>query len=124
MSTDDGSVTDDVIREFRSGVSRRELLLQYDAAAKRSQFFPRPVSVFSEGMLEWRASAGWGTLIAATTVHTAAKPYLVGIVQIDEGPRVLSRLLNADKDVHPGRRMRLTWEPGLEGINLYAFEPV
>jgi len=127
MAVKDVPQPGDVSREFWAATSRREFLLQHDAKADRRQFFPRPVSLFSESELQWRAAAGTGTLSAVTTARSPAPgseaPHMVGLVKLDEGPRVFARLLNAEPNIAPGRRMRLTWEQERDGLRLYAFEP-
>ena len=43
--------------------------------------------------LEWRPSAGLGTVYSATTVHSrGADPYTVALVDLDEGVRVMATL--------------------------------
>jgi uncharacterized protein len=117
----------DITSGFWAAAERGEFLLQCDAASGRSQFYPRPVNLYGEGPLETRIAAGTGTLIAITTVRTPVPgfrgPYPVGIVKLDEGPRVIARLLNADAATEPGRRMKLVWEPAESGPPIYAFEP-
>jgi uncharacterized OB-fold protein len=117
-------------RPFWDGIAGRRLLLQYDPLAKRYQFYPRPLSLFSATRsLEWREAAGSGTLIAHTLCHSPAKcyegqvPYLVGIVRLDEGVKIFTRIVNADgADLAIGQRMRLSWdESGAE--TLFRFEP-
>lgn len=117
----------DISRAFWDAASRGEFLLQQDAASGRSQFYPRPVNLFSEGALRCTPAAGAGTLIAVTTVRTPVagfeSPYLVGIVRLDEGPRVFAQLLNVPPTIAPGAPMRLIWVPGEAGHSIYAFEP-
>jgi hypothetical protein len=116
---------DDVTRDFWAAAAQGRFLLQHDAESGGSQFFPRPVNVHGEAPTGWRAAAGTGTLLAVTTARVAAPgftaPYLVGIVRLDEGPRVFAPLLNAPPDIAPGRRMR--WIAPA-GDKRYAFEPV
>jgi uncharacterized OB-fold protein len=117
----------DVSAEFWAAAERGEFLLQHDAQSRRSQFFPRPVNLFGEAKPQGKTASGRGTLIAVTTVRVPAPgfeaPYSVGLIKLAEGPRVFARLLNTEPEIAPGRKMRLVWEPGGEGPQLYAFEP-
>jgi uncharacterized OB-fold protein len=113
----------DAVADFWAGAARGEFLLQRDPASGRSQFVPRPVNVFGEASPELKAAAGGGTLIAITTARTSEQPYQVGIVALDEGPRVFARVMNAAPDLKPGGRMRLIWSGENDGKCLYAFEP-
>ena len=118
-------------KPFWDGAAEKRLLLQYDAAAKRWQFYPRPVSLFNiKNPLQWKESAGRGTLVAFTVCHSPAKgfeaevPYVVGIVRLDEGVRIFARLVNVQaKDLKTGMRMRAAWtETNPERLPL-QFEP-
>jgi uncharacterized OB-fold protein len=105
------------MKAFWDGAKERRLMLQYDPVAKRWQFYPRPVSLYGAlNPLEWREAAGKGALVAHTTCHSPARgyekdvPYTVGIVQLDEGPRIFSRIVNADpQEMRVGQRMRVVW---------------
>lgn len=115
---------------FWDGVQQGRLLLQYDAAARRWQFYPRPVSLFGEGPVEWKESAGRGALVAFTTCHAPARgfeadvPYQVGIVALDEGVRLFARIRNpAGRALAVGQRMRLAWAPLQDGRLPCEFEP-
>jgi uncharacterized OB-fold protein len=102
---------------FWDAAAQQRLLLQFDPATGRYQFYPRPLSLFSDGgTLEWRESSGRGILVAFTVVHSPAKgyetdaPYLAGIVRLDEGPRFFARIVNADAaSLRAGQRMRVAW---------------
>jgi uncharacterized OB-fold protein len=102
---------------FWEAAAQQKLLLQFDPATGRCQFYPRPLSLFSDsGKLEWKESSGRGTLVAFTVVHSPAKgyeneaPYLAGIIRLDEGPRFFARIVNADAaSLRAGQRMRVAW---------------
>ena len=81
--------------------------------------------------MSWVAVAGDGTLYSFIVVHQlyhkafkAFLPYTVAIVQMDEGPRMLSTMLGLKKPIAIGDRVKpciravdkdrafLTYEPG------------
>mgnify|MGYP006272847069 FL=1 len=117
----------DVSHAFWQGTTQGEFLLQRDVASGASQFYPRAVNIFGEGPLDLHRASGGGELVAVTTVRTPTpgfeSPYVVGIVKLDEGPRVFARVINAPQDLAPGRRMKLVWQSGDAGHRLFAFEP-
>lgn len=101
---------------FWEGVKNRRLMLQFDPKTGRYQFFPRPLSLSSEGPLEWREAGGWGTLVAFTLTHFPAPgfeanlPYLEGLVRLDEGARIFAPLTGAClQDLVVGQRMRIVY---------------
>jgi len=117
---------------FWDGVRKHKLMLQYDAKSQRYQFFPRPVSLYSnDGALEWRESKGTGTLVAFTLTHFPAPgfdaelPYLEGIIQLDEGPRVFAPIAHARYEaLKVGMRMRVCWPQAAEGGHPFQFEAI
>lgn len=117
---------------FWAGVKQRKFMLQFDKRANRYQFFPRPLGVYGDrGTLEWREAKGTGKLIAVTTCHVPGPgfeneaPYPVGIVRLDEGPRVFARIINVTQQtIEPGQRMRIVWPEAGADAGLYAFAPV
>jgi uncharacterized OB-fold protein len=115
---------------FWEGVRNRKLMLQYDAKSQRYQFFPRPISLYSnDGALEWRESNGTGVLVAFTLSYFPAPgfeaelPYLEGLIQLDEGPRVFAPIAHARYDaLKVGMRMRVCWPDAAEDAHPFQFE--
>lgn len=111
---------------FWEGARRHELMAQYSPSADRWQFYPRPFLMpTGEHDLEWRALAGTGNIYALTTVRRALMgamqvPYVVVLVDLDEGVRMLSRCLSPDCSV--GDRVRVAWEPRGEDPPYPVFE--
>ena len=118
-------------QRFWEGVAERRFLLQYDPAADRYQFFPRPLSLWDiDAELEWREAAGTGRLVAHTLCHKGAPgyedqvPYRLAIVELDEGPRIFARLhMPEGREPAVGDAMRIRWDQGPDGRILYGFEP-
>jgi uncharacterized OB-fold protein len=113
---------------FWDAVKERRFLLQYDPAADRYQFYPRPLSLYSDpGALEWREASGLGTLVACSRCHVPAPgfeaevPYLLGLVALDEGPRVFAPVA-AQEAPAIGAPMRIDWKEE-DGRVLYQFAP-
>jgi uncharacterized OB-fold protein len=115
---------------FWEAVRAKRLLLQFDPKTKRYQFFPRALSLSSEGPLEWRESKGEGTLVAFTRTFFPAPgfqdelPYLEGLVRLDEGPRIFAPITGASMEqLAVGQRMRIAFPDG-EGAHPFVFRPV
>lgn len=114
---------------FWEAVRQHKLLLQYDPKAKRYQFFPRPISLHSDSAaLEWREAKGTGTLVAFTLTYFPAPgfeaelPYLEGLIQLDEGPRIFAPIANSTYEtLKVGMRMRVRW-PAADGEHPFQFE--
>ena len=97
---------------FAEACAAERLDYQWDAEAQRAVFFPRLVSPFSGTTdLEWRTSAGFGTVYSSTTVHARDRPpHNVALVDLDEGFRMLSRVEGSD--VRIGMRVQVAFNEG------------
>ena len=116
---------------FWDAAKRGKFLLQYDPAAKKYQFFPRPVSIYSgSDKLEWREASGRGVLVARTNVQVPHRgfeklvPFVLAAVDLEEGVRVVARLIGVpyDQATH-GMKVRICWEELSDGARMFAFEP-
>ncbi|ODU07255.1 MAG: hypothetical protein ABS81_01775 [Pseudonocardia sp. SCN 72-86] len=100
--------------EYWRAAAAGRLLVQACHDCAWVQLYPRTLCArcWSENV-DWRASAGTGTVYAFTIIeipgHPAwqGAPYAVAIVQLDEGPRLLSGILDQPPYlVHVGQRVR------------------
>ena len=95
---------------YQSYLDRGELTYQWSPEAKRAVFFPRVICPFTgSDRLEWRVSAGLGTVYATTVTHPReGDPYNVALIDCDEGFRLMSRVEDiAPERVRIGMRVRL-----------------
>ena len=95
-------------------------------ACGKFHFYPKPVCPHCQGAkLAWAEASGKGAVYSHSTVHRAPSPefkddipYVVAIVETDEGPHLLSRIVGvAPAAVHIGMRLRAR----LDGK--FEFEP-
>lgn len=103
---------------YQQHLDRGELAYQYSLAADRSFFFPRAVCPYSgTDRYEWRISAGLGTIYAKTVIGPRNEaPYAVVLVDLDEGFRMMSRVVDVHGDeVSIGDRVRLDIRSGENG---------
>ena len=117
---------------FWDGARQGKLMLQYDPVARRYQFWPRACSVRTgKRNLRWREVSGTGTVYSFTVTHVPTAgfegrvPYAVGLIDLDEGVRIIANLVNVQPDdVRIGLRVRVAWEKLSDEINYFAFEPL
>jgi uncharacterized OB-fold protein len=111
---------------FWDAAARGELVVQRCASCGRHQLYPRPFCLGCDGdELTWVCSPGTGTVYSRTVVHVQVAPdldppYAVGVVELDEGPRLTANL--ADVAIPIGARVRITWRdrPGLPPFPSFA----
>jgi uncharacterized OB-fold protein len=94
---------------YQAHLDRGELAYQWSLAANRAVFYPRVLCPYTgSDRLEWRISAGLGTVHATTVVHPReGTPYNVALIDCDEGFRLMSRVEDVPPDrVEIGLRVR------------------
>jgi uncharacterized protein len=79
--------------------------------------------------LEWRDSAGRGTVYTFTVIRQnghpffrARIPYVVGLIDLDEGFRMLAEIAAGPDAVHVNQRVAVTWEDH-QGLSVPLFTP-
>jgi uncharacterized OB-fold protein len=112
---------------YISHLEKGELAYQFSPEASRAVFFPRVICPFTGSeKLEWRVSAGRGTVYATTVVHPAeGAPFNVALIDCDEGFRLMSRVEDIPaSDVKIGMRVKFrTHSPGGEEPPIPVFTP-
>jgi uncharacterized OB-fold protein len=101
----------DVDGIFAVGLREERLLLQMDIATGRVQFFPRPLSLHSEGSMIWIEASGRGKVVAVTLsrISNSGCPLLLAWIRLEEGVRILARV-EGEQNVAPGETVSLTWQ--------------
>jgi uncharacterized OB-fold protein len=119
--------TQSPLKTYLDHLERGELAYQFSPAANRAVFYPRVLCPFTgSDRLEWRVSAGTGTVYATTTVYPPeGKPFSVALIDCDEGFRLMSRVEDiAPENVKIGMRVRFrVHRPGGEEPPCPVFVP-
>ncbi|MEE8374169.1 MAG: Zn-ribbon domain-containing OB-fold protein [Dehalococcoidia bacterium] len=119
-------------QEFWDGVNRHELLLQRCRDCAEYYHIPRPMCPHcrSTDTLEWVQSSGKGHIYSYVNFTTdrmaypALKvPYTVVLVELDEGPRLTSNLVDiTPEEVSIGIPVEVVFEEIPDGITIYKFK--
>ena len=100
---------------YRHHLQEGRLAYQYSLEADKPFFYPRVVCPYSgSARYEWRISKGRGTVYAVTRFYPRDEPsYAVVLVDVDEGFRMMSRIVDADAEaVVIGARVELAIRVG------------
>lgn len=117
---------------FWAATAQHRLLYQVCRACSGVVFYPRAHCTHcTSSDLEWRESVGEGTIYTYSIVRdnrtpgfAEMVPYVVAYVDVDEGFRLLTRIVGVDVDsVHVGDRVRVQWNDQGE-ISLPEFTPI
>jgi len=117
-------------REYWDGLAQGELRIQHCAACSKYVFYPRSICPHCfAAELTWVKAAGRGEIYSYTVVRQAFGrfsedvPYVIAIVELDEGVRMMSRIVGTPpEDVKVGAAVQVTFEHFDEGVTLPYFQ--
>lgn len=117
---------------FWNGLREGKLQLQ-QCAACRSYQYPPETFCYECGStdIEWKTASGRGTVYSFITVHqrfhaafTDEIPYNVSIVQLEEGPRIVSNVIGIPPhDVQVDMAVKASPQPITDERNALYFKP-
>ena len=120
-------------RPFWDAARRHELRLPWCRTCGRFFFYPRaacPHCLASD--IEWRRASGRGTLHTFTVVHRGARnfplgpPYVIAIVALEEGPRLMTNLVDVEPDpatIRIGMPVEVVFVDVATDVTLPRFRP-
>ena len=92
-------------KPFWDAIGDGKLLLKYCLECGRPHYYPRTYCPYCWGETEWREASGRGVVFATTTVRRVGLPpfsqrvpYNLSIVELDEGPRMLTNIVGGDPE--------------------------
>lgn len=118
--------------EYWAACRRHELLIQRCADCGTHQFYPRLVCASCSGRsLRWIRASGLAMLRTFTIVrrpvsraYAAEVPYVVALVQLEEGPTMMSHVIGCGVDeVRIGMPLEVVFEDWPEGVTIPKFRP-
>lgn len=116
-------------RPYWEGLAQGELRIQRCDACSRAVFYPRSLCphCYSE-KLSWIVAIGRGTIYSYTVAHqafgafAADVPFIIAIVELEEGVRMMSRVIDAPREsIAIGARVQVTFEKAGEDLTLPYF---
>ena len=118
---------------FWNAARERRLLIRQCKACGTRHFMPRHLcpQCWSDD-LEWIESRGLGSVHSFSIVHRAPTPvfgartpYVVALIDLDEGPRMMANVLGQKaRDIAIGDRVSVTFEDRGDGALIPQFFPV
>ena len=115
---------------YWAAAQARRLVIQRCTRCSHVQFYPRAfcLSCLCDG-LEWIDAAGQGRIYSYTVCRIAPSPafesqlpYVVALIDLDEGVRLLANILDTDlASIAIGARVGVCFEPVSESCTLPQF---
>ncbi len=118
---------------FWEAAKAHKLMLQHCTGCDRFIHYPRAVCPHCNGpSMDWRDASGEGTIHSFTVARRPAGPafkedvpYVVVLVDLKEGPRMMSNLVTDDVDgVKIGQAVEVLFDDVTEEITLPKFRVV
>jgi uncharacterized protein len=119
-------------RPFWDSIGAHAARLQRCDQCGKFRFIPSEIcSQCGSEDATWTEISGHGTVYTFTVVHRAPTPayqvdtpYVIAHVEMDEGPRMISNLIDVDPaQVEIGQSVHLVYEDQADGSALYKFAP-
>ena len=117
---------------FWDGCRKHQLLLQKCTHCGTHQFYPRSMCqrCMSDTVI-WVEASGKGRIRSFTVVrrpvspaYAAQTPYVVALIQLDEGPTLMSNIIDCDTDaLRIGQAVSVLFEDWSEQITIPKFKP-
>ena len=109
-----------------------KLVLQRCVDCGEFQFYPRALCAACGGETEWVDASGRGTLYTFTTIRqnrseafVHLSPYAVGIVELDEGVRMMSNIVGCELDqIEVGMALEVLLLKAADDVGLPFWRPV
>ena len=122
------SFGDPLTAPFWAAARRREFVIRRCASCGAHTYIPRPFCLgCGSDDVAWVAAKGFGTVYSMTVVRRQASPefatpYVNAIVELDEGPRLLTNIVGGECRI--GDRVRIDWRERANAPPLPVFTPV
>jgi len=117
---------------YWAAARERRLVMPKCRDCGRHHFYPRTLCPHcGSAQIEWAGVAGTGTLYSYTVVNRAPSPafepevpYVVAIVELDEGPHLMTNLVGCEPAAaRIGMRVRVDYRELSDGVLLPVFRP-
>ena len=118
---------------YWTAAREQRLLIRHCTACGEKHFMPRHACPHCwSDRLEWTEAQGTGTVYTFSIVHraptpafAAATPYVIALVDLDEGPRMFANVVGDNAlAVAIGDRVRVTFEDRGDGAMLPQFSRI
>ena len=127
-----GPPPDPELGPYHAAAAEGRLIVQRCDACGHAQLYPRLHCTRCRSSVHWEDASGLATLYSFTVIRQHfvrpfrdLVPYVVALVDLDEGPRLMTNLVDVELDeVRVGMRVEARFEPVGEDAGLVLFAPV
>ena len=124
-------VADAETEPYWKAAKEGRLVVQRCTTCGNHQLYPRWRCLRCRGEVQWVEASGGGTVYSFTVIRQNFSrsfrdllPYVVALVDLDEGPRVMTNVVGCDPDdVRIGMPVRVRFEAVNDESSIPLFEP-
>jgi uncharacterized protein len=128
----DQPLIEDESRPFWDGLVDGKLLIKHCTACGEYHYYPRPFcpTCWSDDV-EWFEASGRAAVYTYSTVYRndlppfgPQVPYVAAVVELEEGPRMMTRLVDCTKDdITIGMPVQVTFTDLDDALKIAVFRP-
>lgn len=114
------------------GLREGRLLIKRCASCGRAHYYPRTFCPHCWSTdVDWEEASGQGTVYTFSVVHqndlppfNERVPYVAAIVELDEGPRMMTNIVDCELDgLAVGQRVEVTYRALSDDVTVPLFTP-
>jgi uncharacterized OB-fold protein len=109
---------------YFNAASEGKLLVKQCGDCGEYHHYPRALCPFCfSDKTEWKEAKGSGTIYSYTITRTSGPvPYALAYVTLDEGPTMLTNIVDCDLDtIRCGQRVKVAFKPSEDGPSVPVF---
>jgi uncharacterized OB-fold protein len=112
-------------KPFWDAAAAGRLLLKRCEACGEPHYYPRAICPFcGSDRTTWLEASGGGAIYSYSVFRRAPVPYAIAYVTLDEGPTMMTNIVDADLDaLRIGQRVRVRFTPTDGGPPVPTFAP-
>ncbi|HUA78196.1 MAG TPA: Zn-ribbon domain-containing OB-fold protein [Acetobacteraceae bacterium] len=112
-------------KSYWDAAQEGKLLVRICTACGRAHHYPRALCPFCfSDRTEWKTASGNGTIYSFSVMQRAPVPYTIAYVTLDEGPTMMSNIVDCDFDtIRIGMKVKATFKPTESTARLPMFTP-
>ena len=111
-------------KPFWDGCAAGKLILPRCQDTGKFIWYPRAISPFTLGAVEWVEVSGRGKIYTFSVMVRAEVPYAIGYVTLEEGPQMMTNFVDCDfATLKIGQDVKLKFVPSEGGPPIPMFTP-
>ncbi len=110
-------------RPYWDATAEGKLLVRRCTSCGRAHHYPRALCPFCfSDRTEWQTASGNGEIYSFSVMQRAPVPYTIAYVRLDEGPTMMTNIVDCDFDtIRIGMKVTAVFKPTEDGAPLPMF---